>query len=137
MLLKLLVGRAVPRSDTSKTLGLFAWPVADGWCWFILREKYWLLVACLLREKKYCCLVVDKPSEQGARCTRAALPSPHFVYSKAVAFCNNGMDPNFPYLCRLESKLPLTLANYKHNTIHSNSYTDGYFSPTEDVCMYV
>jgi hypothetical protein len=26
--------------------------VADGWCWFVLREKY-------------CWLVADKPSEQG------------------------------------------------------------------------
>jgi hypothetical protein len=27
--------------------------VADGWCWFVLREKY-------------CWLVADKPSEQGS-----------------------------------------------------------------------
>jgi hypothetical protein len=27
--------------------------VADGWCWFVLREKY-------------CWLVADKPNEQGA-----------------------------------------------------------------------
>jgi hypothetical protein len=42
--------------------------VADGWCWFVLREKYCWLVAggwFVLREK-YCCLVADKPSEQGA-----------------------------------------------------------------------
>jgi hypothetical protein len=31
--------------------GLFVWLVADGWCWFVLREKY-------------CWLVADKPSEQ-------------------------------------------------------------------------
>jgi hypothetical protein len=30
---------------------LFVWLVADGWCWFVLREKY-------------CWLVADKPSEQ-------------------------------------------------------------------------
>jgi hypothetical protein len=23
---------------------LFVWLVADGWCWFVLREKYWWLV---------------------------------------------------------------------------------------------
>jgi hypothetical protein len=23
---------------------LFGWLVADGWCWFVLREKYWCLV---------------------------------------------------------------------------------------------
>jgi hypothetical protein len=43
------------------------WLVADGWCWFILREKYYCLVAggwFALREK-YGCLVADKPSEQG------------------------------------------------------------------------
>jgi hypothetical protein len=61
---------------------LFVWLVADGWCWFVLREKYCWLVAggwFVLREKycwlvaggwfvlreKYCCLVADKPSEQG------------------------------------------------------------------------
>jgi hypothetical protein len=43
------------------------WLVADGWCWFVLREKYCWLVAggwFALREK-YCWLVADKPSEQG------------------------------------------------------------------------
>jgi hypothetical protein len=43
--------------------------VADGWCWFVLREKYCWLVAggwFVLREK-YCWLVTDKPSEQGVR----------------------------------------------------------------------
>jgi hypothetical protein len=41
--------------------------VADGWCWFVLREEYCWLVAAgwfVLREK-YCWLVADKPSEQG------------------------------------------------------------------------
>jgi hypothetical protein len=35
---------------------LFGWLVADGWCWFVLREKYcWLVVGgwFVLREK-YC-----------------------------------------------------------------------------------
>jgi hypothetical protein len=48
--------------------GLFVWLVADGWCWFVLREKYCWLVAggwFVLREK-YCWLVADKPSEQAA-----------------------------------------------------------------------
>jgi hypothetical protein len=42
--------------------------LADGWCWFVVREKYCWLVAggwFVLREK-YCWLVADKPSEQGA-----------------------------------------------------------------------
>jgi hypothetical protein len=34
---------------------MFVWLVADGWCWFVLREKY-------------CWLVADKPSEQGNIC---------------------------------------------------------------------
>jgi hypothetical protein len=45
---------------------VFGWLVADGWCWFVLREKYCWLVAdgwFVLREK-YCWLVADKPSEQ-------------------------------------------------------------------------
>jgi hypothetical protein len=40
--------------------------VGDGWCWFVLREKYYWLVAggwFVLREK-YCWLVADKPSKQ-------------------------------------------------------------------------
>jgi hypothetical protein len=40
--------------------------VADGWCWFVLREKYYWLVAdggFVLREK-YCWLVADKTNEQ-------------------------------------------------------------------------
>jgi hypothetical protein len=47
-------------------LSLFGWLVADGWCWFVLREKYRWLVAggwFVVREK-YCWLVADKPSEQ-------------------------------------------------------------------------
>jgi hypothetical protein len=47
---------------------LFGWLVADGWCWFVLREEYCWLIAggwFVLREK-YCWLVADKPSEQGA-----------------------------------------------------------------------
>jgi hypothetical protein len=46
---------------------LFGWLVADGWCWFVLREEYCWLVAggwFVVREK-YCWLMADKPSEQG------------------------------------------------------------------------
>jgi hypothetical protein len=42
--------------------------LAGGWCWFVLREKYYWLVAdgwFVLREKYYW-LVADKPNEQGA-----------------------------------------------------------------------
>jgi hypothetical protein len=45
-----------------KAISLFVWLVADGWCWFVLREKYcWLVVDgwFVLREK-YCWLVADK-----------------------------------------------------------------------------
>jgi hypothetical protein len=51
-----------------QVFGLFVWLVADGWCWFVLREKYCWLIAggwFVLREK-YCWLVADKPSEQAA-----------------------------------------------------------------------
>jgi hypothetical protein len=51
---------------TQWSCSLFGWPVADGWCWFVLREEYCWLVAggwFILREK-YCWLVADKPSEQ-------------------------------------------------------------------------
>jgi hypothetical protein len=49
-------------------MSLFGWLVADGWCWFVPREKYCWLVAdgwFVVREK-YCWLVADKLSEQGA-----------------------------------------------------------------------
>jgi hypothetical protein len=52
-----------------RELSLFVWLVADGWYWFVLREKYCWLVAggwFVLREK-YCWLVADKPSEHAAR----------------------------------------------------------------------
>jgi hypothetical protein len=41
--------------------------VADGWCWFVLREKYcWLVVGgWFVMREKYCWLVADKPNEQG------------------------------------------------------------------------
>jgi hypothetical protein len=56
------------RASHTRTSSLFGWLVADGWCWFVLREEYCWLVAggwFVLREK-YCWLVADKPSEQGA-----------------------------------------------------------------------
>jgi hypothetical protein len=41
--------------------------VADGWCWFVLREEYCCLVAggWFVLGEKYCWLVADKRSEQG------------------------------------------------------------------------
>jgi hypothetical protein len=57
--------RRMARWELSNSL--FGWLVADGWCWFVLREEYWWLVAdgwFVVREK-YCWLVADKPSEQG------------------------------------------------------------------------
>jgi hypothetical protein len=61
--------------------------VADGWCWFVLREEYCWLVAggwFVLREK-YCWLVADKPSEQGAcLCLVRCL-----LYTFAVATCRS------------------------------------------------
>jgi hypothetical protein len=46
---------------------LFVWLVADGWCWFVLREKYrWVVVGGWFGlGGKYCwlvCGVPDKPS---------------------------------------------------------------------------
>jgi hypothetical protein len=52
------------------SFSLFGWLVADGWCWFVLREEYcWLVVRgwFVLREK-YCWLVADKPNEQAVCC---------------------------------------------------------------------
>jgi hypothetical protein len=33
------------KTDSSRLIGLFVSLVADGWCWFVLREKYCCLVA--------------------------------------------------------------------------------------------
>jgi hypothetical protein len=51
------------------TDSLFVWLVADGWCCFVVREKYCWLVAggwFVLREK-YCWLVADKANGQGVK----------------------------------------------------------------------
>jgi hypothetical protein len=55
-----------PNETVSKMKSLFGWLVADGWCWFVLREEYCWLVAggWFVLRKKYCWLVADKPSEQ-------------------------------------------------------------------------
>jgi hypothetical protein len=61
--------RKVIASLLQKSSSLFGWLVADGWCWFVLREEYCWLVAAgwfVLREK-YCWLVADKPNEQAVR----------------------------------------------------------------------
>jgi hypothetical protein len=63
----LYTASSVPHTKCWPILSLFGWLVADGWCWFVLREGYCWLVAggwFVLREK-YCWLVADKPSEQG------------------------------------------------------------------------
>jgi hypothetical protein len=60
-------GARTRTKSTISSSSLFVWLVADGWCWFVLREKYYWLVAdgwFVVREK-YCWLVADKPSEQG------------------------------------------------------------------------
>jgi hypothetical protein len=47
------------------SLSVFVWLVADGWCWFILREKYCWLIAgdWFVVRKKYRWLVVDNHNE--------------------------------------------------------------------------
>jgi hypothetical protein len=54
---------------------LFGWLVADGWCWFVLREEYcWLVVDdWFVLRVKYCWLVADKPSEQAGCCSAAGI----------------------------------------------------------------
>jgi hypothetical protein len=64
--------------------------VADGWCWFPLREEYcWLVVGgwFVVREK-YCWLVADKPSEQDDG-VELELPGRAFLYV-GVAVDANG-----------------------------------------------
>jgi hypothetical protein len=49
-----------------QTCSLFGWLVADGWCWFVLREEYCWRVAggWFVLRGKYYWLVADKPREQ-------------------------------------------------------------------------
>jgi hypothetical protein len=57
---------SVRMREIAKLVSLFVWLVANGWCWFVVREKYcWLVTGSwfVLREK-YCWLVADKPNEQ-------------------------------------------------------------------------
>jgi hypothetical protein len=35
----------VHQTNTNYHQSLFGWLVADGWCWFVLREEYCWLVA--------------------------------------------------------------------------------------------
>jgi hypothetical protein len=59
--------RGQDRRNRRQIFNPFVRLVADGWCWFVLREKYCWLVGdgwFVLREK-YCWLVADKPNEQG------------------------------------------------------------------------
>jgi hypothetical protein len=48
-----------PRRPPLRTYSLFGWLVADGWCWFVVREEYCWLIAggwFVVREK-YCWLI--------------------------------------------------------------------------------
>jgi hypothetical protein len=58
---------------------VFGWLVADGWCWFVLREEYCWLVAggWFVQREKYCWLVADKPSEQAVRECKALSTHAH------------------------------------------------------------
>jgi hypothetical protein len=77
--------------------------VADGWCWFVLREEYCWLVAggwFVVREK-YCWLVADKPSEQGVHFPfHIALGLTTFSFLFSIEFYCNGetlSPPFFPF----------------------------------------
>jgi hypothetical protein len=45
--------------EHAPTISLFVWLVADGWCWFVLREKYCWLIAggWFILKEKYCWLI--------------------------------------------------------------------------------
>jgi hypothetical protein len=62
----------IPSLPVSRTRPA-AWLVADGWCWFLLREEHcWLIAGGWFGvREKYCWLVADK-KEHGADPTEAA-----------------------------------------------------------------
>jgi hypothetical protein len=80
--------------------------VADGWCWFVLREKYcWLVVdAWFVLREKYCWLVADKPSKRAAelRILPAAMLPNHWT-ARLVACPPNGShsEPDHASFCAL------------------------------------
>jgi hypothetical protein len=49
-----------------ETNSVFVWLVADDRCWFVLREKYWWLIAdgWFVPKEKHCWLMADKPSKE-------------------------------------------------------------------------
>jgi hypothetical protein len=57
--------------------------VADGWCWFVLREEYcWLVDGGFVREK-YCWPVADKPSKHGVKISVDQEQAPKLYYNFA------------------------------------------------------
>jgi hypothetical protein len=65
--------------------------VADGWCWFVLREEYCWLIAggWFVVKGKHCWLVADKPSEQGE--ARAETKHMTSVLKNMLSFFSNHM----------------------------------------------
>jgi hypothetical protein len=72
---------------------LFGWLVADGWCWFLLREENCWLVAggCFVLREKYCWLVADKPSEQGVPKTNLETLAPCSFLLNVCLFCSSSL----------------------------------------------
>jgi hypothetical protein len=83
---------------------LIGWLVADGWCWFFLREEYCWLIAggwFVLREK-YCWLVADKPSEHAVSLSIDRIKRPEI---KPTRLCTC-----MQHLLATEAKLALLIA---------------------------
>jgi hypothetical protein len=64
------------------TFSLFGWLVADGWCWFVVREEYcWLILAgcwwLVCSERKLLLL---------QRCTFESLNYSNFGYTQILPF---------------------------------------------------
>jgi hypothetical protein len=78
------------------SLSLFGCLVADGWCWFVLREEYCWLVAdgWFVLWEKYYWLVADKPSEQGILvlkniwCLRNTCGAAHVDWWSVACWCD-------------------------------------------------
>jgi hypothetical protein len=85
---------------------LFGWLVADGWCWFVLREEYCWLVAAggwfILREK-YCWLVADKPNEQAEGLA--------YLQSNQLSYSTSCTNPSHVHGCPLLGALQLVTIN--------------------------
>jgi hypothetical protein len=93
--------------------------VADGWCWFVLREKY-------------CWLVADKPNEHGVDVSSIILKmQPH----RSTSLTYKSSTP-LSDLLYFHPYLLLKIFIYRHNAVHDKYYKDIFIHTKSIVCSF-